>query len=287
MVKLISITFLILSEITHKSDAWSVKGSQPVSIPSETSRRSFLLNVPTAAGVLSSSILLPQAQKSNAIEEEELIDVYFGCGCFWHVQHEFVEAEKKLLGRSDMEITARAGYAGGKAGMLNNKVCYHNAMKISDYGSLGHAEVVGMKIPPSQFQNFVVEYCKLFNDKGYRPDQLGDVGPEYRNLVGIPGGINNIMAKQMVETSIANGDKLNFAKGNGDDSDYRALAWIMDTKQYPFYIAEQYHQFHDGFNFGENYPNSYNSLASKLGKEGKLDKSDCPNGLIGVGALGL
>lgn len=30
---------------------------------------------------------------------------YFGLGCFWHVQHEFVEKEKNLLQRSDNEIT--------------------------------------------------------------------------------------------------------------------------------------------------------------------------------------
>lgn len=40
-------------------------------------------------------------------------DVYFGAGCFWHVQHEFVEAERKLLNRKDKELTSRTGYAGG------------------------------------------------------------------------------------------------------------------------------------------------------------------------------
>ena len=43
------------------------------------------------------------------------------CRCFWHVQHEFVEAEKRILGRSDLELTARAGYAGG-SGAKDNKV---------------------------------------------------------------------------------------------------------------------------------------------------------------------
>ena len=60
-----------------------------------------------AAAALSSLPLL----KAAASEEEELIDVYFGCGCFWHVQHEFVEAERKILGRKDAQITARAGTA--------------------------------------------------------------------------------------------------------------------------------------------------------------------------------
>lgn len=44
-----------------------------------------------------------------------LIDVYFGVGCFWHVQHEFVEAEARLLGRKGSEFTSRTGYAGKSA----------------------------------------------------------------------------------------------------------------------------------------------------------------------------
>jgi len=61
----------------------------------------------------------------------------------------------------------------------------------------------------------------------------------------------------------------------------------MDTSDYPFFIAEKYHQFHDGFNFGENYPNKYNDLASKLDKEHLMDVNKCPNGLLGVGVLGI
>lgn len=41
---------------------------------------------------------------------------------FWHVQHEFVEAEKAILGRSDNKVTSRAGYAGGNLGMKDGKV---------------------------------------------------------------------------------------------------------------------------------------------------------------------
>lgn len=204
-----------------------------------------------------------------------------------HVQHEFVEAERKLLQRSDGQLTARAGYAGGKAGAKFGKVCYHNAAQISDYGSLGHAEVVQLKIPASKLADFVVEYCDLFNQQGYRPDQFQDFGSEYRNLVGLPGGVNGPYSKILVEASQKAGDKLDFARGKGDDPDRRALVFVMDTAEFPFYVAENYHQFHDGFAFSENYPNSYNNLANKLAKEGTLGKSDCPNGLIGIGALGL
>ena len=207
-------------------------------------------------------------------------------GCFWHVQHEFVEAERNILGRSNSEITSRAGYAGGKAGAFSGKVCYHNALNIADYGALGHAEVVSLRIPADKFEDFAVEYCKLFDKDGFRPDQFGDRGPEYRNLIGVPGGKNSPFAESLVKASVATGDKLDFAVGRGDDEDLPKVAFIMDTAEFPFFIAEQYHQFHDGFKLGEDYPKSYNSLATMFAKAGE-DFGSCPNGLVGLGVGGL
>lgn len=222
---------------------------------------------------------------SNA--QGDLIDVYFGCGCFWHVQHEFVEAEKKILGRRDTELTAMAGYAGGRAGAKNSKVCYHNAAQVSDYGALGHAEVVGLRIPASAFPDFAKEYFALFDKNGNRPDQLGDRGGEYRNLVGVPGGADSVYAKQLVQASIESGDKLDFSKGKGDDPDARAVSFLMDTNAFPFFQAEPYHQFHDGFAWGEDYPASYNRLSGSLLKAGAIKDLGCPNGMLGVGIAGL
>jgi peptide methionine sulfoxide reductase MsrA len=245
-------------------------------------RRAFL----TAGAAAAASLLLLPTPPALAEEEEELQEVYFGCGCFWHVQHEFVEAEKKILGRSDDELTARAGYAGGKGGLgSDGKVCYHNARNLGDYGKLGHAEVVSIKIPPSKYQDFALEYCKLFKD-GLRPDQNGDRGLEYRNLVALKGGSKNPLALQLVEASKALGDQLDFSVGKGSDADSPKLVWIMDTDKFPFYVGEQYHQFHDGFAFGENYPNSYNSLSQKYAGKGE-DFGTCPNGMMGVGIGGL
>lgn len=102
--------------------------SWPVHHGMEANRRSFLSSLSVAAGVAS----LPLQNPSPATAaEEDAIDVFFGCGCFWHVQHEFVEAERNILQRSDDAITSRAGYAGGKAGSLDGKVCYHNAQNIA------------------------------------------------------------------------------------------------------------------------------------------------------------
>ena len=70
-------------------------------------------------------------------------------------------------------------------------------------------------------------------------------------------------------------------------ADARAVAYVMDTGAFPFFPAEVYHQFHDGFNLDENYPASYNRLARELVATGGVVDSGCPNGLLGVGIGGL
>ena len=279
---------LLVSVSSFSFDSARSYHGTPVSPPGthdddESSRRRLLGSIVAIASLVGT---LPQASFATAADEEEedTIAVYFGCGCFWHVQHELVQAERRWVGRTTTP-TARAGYAGGRTTQSN--ACYHNAAQIADYGTLGHAEVVQVQIPPRVFPAFVAEYCQLFNEQGYRPDQFQDRGSEYRNLIGIPGGVKGPYAKQMVEASIQAGDKLDFARGNGNDPDRRALVFVMDTQEFPFRVAEQYHQFHDGFNIGENYPSSYNNLARELARDGSLEKSDCPNGLLGLGALGL
>ena len=41
------------------------------------------------------------AQQAAVKTGNEAIDCYFGCGCFWHVQHELVNAERYVLQRGD------------------------------------------------------------------------------------------------------------------------------------------------------------------------------------------
>merc|ERR1712087_927180 len=100
----------------------------------------------TSVATTASLSSLAAPKNAIAAESSALTDVYFGVGCFWHIQHEFVEAERKLLSRADKELTSRTGYAGGTKN-IEGKVCYHNFQSLADYGKLGHGEVVGMTIP--------------------------------------------------------------------------------------------------------------------------------------------
>lgn len=164
-------------------------------------------------------------------------------------QHEFVEAERKLLGRGDKELTSLTGYAGGKSTDKEGRVCYHNFQSIADYGKLGHGEVVGMKIPDSSIGDFSKEYFALFTPKGERVDPM-DRGGEYRSLIGLPGGVKNPHYAEVEAAAKAKGMTLEEGKGNDPDTLGRKLVYVYDTAKYPFYQAEVYHQFHNDFQVG-------------------------------------
>lgn len=122
----------------------STKSVTGTALFAENSRRTFLTKVTAATATATATLSLPTA--SFAAEEDGLVDVYFGVGCYWHIQHEFVEAERKLLSRGDKDLTSRTGYAGGTSTDKEGRVCYHNFQGVADYGKLGHGEVVGMKV---------------------------------------------------------------------------------------------------------------------------------------------
>ncbi|GHP04851.1 hypothetical protein PPROV_000360300 [Pycnococcus provasolii] len=233
------------------------------------------------------------AEEQTATADKQ-VSVYFGSGCFWHVQHEFVVAEQSLLAREKLAITARAGYAGGEGtvrvdGM--DTTCYHSVSfpgsdaSRADYGRLGHGEVVGMTIPESKVYDFAAEYFKLLDGNGDRPDKA-DRGPEYRSLIGIPGGVNGplfqAVARAASEKEMNKGGKIQLLAGKGSDADTlgKRAVWVYDTNSQPFHQAEVYHQFHDGFFPGEDYPRTYNGMQQELVRSGALQGTGCPDSVV-------
>lgn len=131
-------------------------------------------SIPTASSAV--TVDSPSLQSVSTLVEpgkqQGDVSVYFGVGCFWHVQHEFVKTEEKLLNRHDNELTSLAGYAGGmKTASENDLVCYHNILGVGDYGKKGYGEVVGMSIPENSINDFAQEYFSLFSN-GDRPDKV-------------------------------------------------------------------------------------------------------------------
>ena len=127
------------------------------------------------------------AAPASVSAADPTVKIYFGAGCFWHVQHELVGEEVAALKRSPAQISAVSGYAGGQRLGDGGRVCYHNFQQFADYGKMGHAEAVQVEIPTSAMPRFCKKYFDLFGSRGMRHDPQ-DRGGEYRSVLGLPGG---------------------------------------------------------------------------------------------------
>mmetsp|Transcript_28290 Transcript_28290/g.77661 ORF Transcript_28290/g.77661 Transcript_28290/m.77661 type:complete len:292 (-) Transcript_28290:466-1341(-) len=257
----------------------------PIDSTTTTSRRNLLRRVATGivATAATTAMAAPTPAATAATEATTTAttilpqqDVYFGVGCFWHIQHEFVEAERSLLKRGDTELTSRAGYAGGKAAGKGGKVCYHNFQSIADYGKLGHGEVVGMTLPAEQITKFTDVYFSLFNPRTKDRVDPMDKGGEYRSLIGLPGGMNHASVPAMEAIAKDAGFKIVAGKGDDPDTLGKQIVYLYDTAQFPFYQAEVYHQYHNDFQ-SPPYGKAYNQLATAAFEDGRLQTTGCPD----------
>eukprot|EP00927_Polykrikos_kofoidii_P073510 TRINITY_DN6953_c0_g2_i1.p2 TRINITY_DN6953_c0_g2~~TRINITY_DN6953_c0_g2_i1.p2 ORF type:complete len:238 (-),score=20.06 TRINITY_DN6953_c0_g2_i1:40-753(-) len=210
---------------------------------------------PLPSSCHSSSYQAPRAQD---------LKVYFGCGCFWHVQHEFVVLETIDLCRRDGNLSARTAYAGGTRTGEKGLLCYHNMQNTADYGALGHAEVVSLSVPEAKFGVFAAKYWELC--RGGRRQDTQDIGGEYRSVVGLPGGMNSPLLGQLLHNAAT--VELVAGKGNDGDTLSTGKVYVYDTTAFPAYTAEKYHQFHN--DMMRSYGSTYNSL-QKWAK-----KTSCP-----------
>lgn len=239
-----------------------------------------LMMTPMAAMAVEETAMAPAPSK--ALPET----IYFGSGCFWGRQKEFVDAERDLLGRSAPDISAVVGYAGGKKAGPDGKVCYYYADPRTVYESLGHAEVVKVdleKDPEREFKTFADKYFTLFQKTTLGMMRLDpqDAGPGYRNVVGLPGGVQSKYYKIMQEANV-NGMILKEGKGNEfkawgqpTEDDLTNVVWVVDSEKLPFFRAEAYHQFHNGI--GAAFPKEYTGdLKDKAMQAGKIGPTGCP-----------
>merc|ERR1711862_905625 len=152
---------------------------------------------------------------------------------------------------------------------------YHNFQGLSDYGKLGHGEVVGMTLPESSIADFSKVYFSLFGPKGQRVDPL-DIGSEYRSLLGLPGGKNHAMYGAIEQAAIEKNFQLVEGKGNDPDTLRTNKIWVMDSNTFPYYQAEVYHQYHNDFQ-SPPYGKAYNKLGRQAFDDGRLKVTGCPD----------
>lgn len=248
---------------------------------------------PAAAAGAASSVAAPAAATTTATVSASIPTVYFGSGCFWGRQHDFVMAERDM-GRGT--ASAVVGYAGGAGGAdEKGRVCYYYASDASVYEKRGHAEVVRLALvdpmaagatptdadTEAAFRQFArvffrTQFVKRRDGRMSRQDPQ-DAGPGYRNVVGVPGGIKSKLYKILVEENV-NGMTLVEGKGTGNEPDLVNTVYVVDSDKLPFYAAENWHQYHDGI--GYSFPKAYKRDAKRAavaaGAVPKPGETNCP-----------
>lgn len=241
-----------------------------------------------AACALTLSINL--ATPSVALASSAVEPVYFGNGCFWGRQYDFIKAEEEM-GRQNKDISAVVGYAGGRVTSPVGKVCYYyTTEKDTVYERLGHAEVVQVELrgenqstKEDEFRRYAKTYFSQFRrlpDGRMQRQDPQDAGPGYRNVVGIPGGIRSPLFQILQDENINNmrlleGSGNEYRNGKPMEGDVINTVWIVDSTSLPFYQAEVYHQFHNGL--GKLFPTSYTKDLKQQAIENKIvTETGCP-----------
>jgi hypothetical protein len=230
-------------------------------------------------------VLFAASIASAQYYHDDSVAIYLGSGCFFARQHLIVEEfERSVLKRADSDITAVAGYAGSQmSGSIasGGSLCYHNSQNISDYGLLGHAEVVQLRVPLNSlvdaFRTYFSSFVELSKGKWDREDYY-DNGAEYRYLVGFPGGLEN----QVFVSSLrrANLHNMTLLPGRGSDADTFGtnIVYVMDSNKFMFAQAEVCLQFHDDSQ--AKYSSAYHSLRNTSMRHGRLVRTGCPRNYI-------
>lgn len=216
------------------------------------------------------ALVLAFASPQTALAKD--VEVYFGQGCFWHVQHMFAEKELEDLSRATKTLTAVSGYAGGET----KKVCYHNREGAPDYGKLGHTEVVNVSIPEEKVQSFAKFYFDSATASPFGRNDPQDLGGEYRSAIGLPGGVESPLYEQV---KAANKDRVKLVAGAGGDPDtlMKNTVYVYDSDKFPFVQGEAYHQFHDDMR--EKYSDQYKRMKAVFKMDGRLKPTNaaCPD----------
>mmetsp|Transcript_30686 Transcript_30686/g.57441 ORF Transcript_30686/g.57441 Transcript_30686/m.57441 type:complete len:333 (+) Transcript_30686:103-1101(+) len=215
------------------------------------------------------------------------LSLYMGNGCFWHTQYDTFVVEHDPTGpfdgRNFSQITSLVGYGGGRYQSPGGAVCYHG-LPATDYGRLGHAEAVSIMLDAmtgpvarSQVEALATMYFEhgfqsLADGRRQRLDPQ-DVGAEYRNVIGLPGGMDNAELWPIVEAANVYGMPLR--RGAIGDSEGEFVVYIYDSLQYPFFRGEAYHQFHTNDVIRRPVPSSYTGMLKNVQEQmGRLDDSD-------------
>ena len=217
--------------------------------------------------------LLFSAIFSVALAEE----LYFGSGCYWGRQHDYVELEMASFGRTRSEVTAVGGYMFGKS-RATARACYYNEHNYSIYSQEGHAEVVKIDVPKGKLPTIFKTYFNSFvrvGEKTWEREDGFDLGSGYRALVAFKNGTKN--ERMMHILRAADPHNTTFIEGLGSDADTLGTnrIFVYDSTLFDFHQAELCLQFRNS-QAGPKYSKHYHEIKDILLSAGKLRKTGCP-----------
>eukprot|EP00931_Biecheleriopsis_adriatica_P010500 TRINITY_DN111576_c0_g1_i1.p1 TRINITY_DN111576_c0_g1~~TRINITY_DN111576_c0_g1_i1.p1 ORF type:complete len:304 (-),score=47.42 TRINITY_DN111576_c0_g1_i1:40-951(-) len=219
----------------------------------------MLLNAVAAFAVLS---------RPKVARAETEVDIYFGAGNFWHLQHEFVLKEALDLQRREGDLTSVAGYAGGtRVGELD-RVCFNGLAFAPDHVSLGHAQVVRVTLPVDSITDFTRTFAD--NVEKRKPSEKGS---QYRAVIGLRGGVKS---KYFPVIEDACKGRLKLVEGKGDEKDNfgENTVYVYNDRTFPCRPAEVSNQFRN--DPPDIFDQDYTALNGKLQKAGIILRSGCP-----------
>lgn len=221
------------------------------------------------------------------MSNNESLSVWLGNGCFWHTQYDMVTVEQgAAFRRDDEQITSLVGYAGGLYTSPEGLVCYHGGPSGSLYEDLGHAEAVQVQLDHgrerAQFTALLDQYFRSFESTSGGMERLDpqDSGAPYRNVIGIPGGMQGKFYALVQDRNVNHMPLVEGGEdgGRGDDEDEYQV-YIYDSLRFHFYRAEAYHQFHPNVVLRRSVPRSYtDTLKSVQERLGRINPTGCPEG---------
>lgn len=248
--------------------------------------------------ILSAAVNGPPAHRRN----DPAASVYFGNGCFWHTQYDMFMAEADAAGpfggRAHANVTALVGYAGGSRHSFGT-ACYHGVPGL-DYSRLGHAEAVSVTLGLHGMDAAaqLASLAAVYFEHGFATTAAGrqrldpaDEGAEYRNVIGLPGGMDNGAWFAIVQAANVYGMPLLRGAPSGDtQGEY--VVYVYDSLRFPFFRAEESHQFHENSVIKRPVPREYLvDLKGVQRRLGRLDHDhgclDPPMGFVGIVITGV
>ena len=177
-----------------------------------------------------SKIILVSAALFGLVNGDSVGTYFFGNGCFWHNQHLFTTSfEQRALGRSEETLSSTAVYVGGTK--EPSPLCYPSPSGFNNHEEFGAAEAVTVTI--NNEKEFSQAADIFFNDfqrigvKTWARRDVYDQGPQFRAVVGMPGGLKGSMG-ELLESS--NKHNMTLLEGMGSGEAWRGgegrIGWV-------------------------------------------------------------